>query len=60
MMQYRNNLIGKHFKTLMQTSIFHIQDLVSHEQFVLIRTLGELAPVLWASSIDNMEPYLVR
>ena len=59
MMQYRNNLIGKHFKTLMQTSAFHLQDLVSHEQFVLVRTLGELAPVLWASSIDDMDQYLV-
>lgn len=60
MMQYRNNLIGKHFKTLMQTCVFHIQDLVSDKQFVLIRALGELAPVLWASSIDVMDQYLVR
>ncbi|KAF8804946.1 hypothetical protein BYT27DRAFT_7105748, partial [Phlegmacium glaucopus] len=59
-MQYRNGLIGKHFKTLMQTSIFHIHDLVSPEQFKMVQAIGELGPVLWASSIDNMDLYLVR
>lgn len=59
MLQYRNNLIGKHFKTIMQTAIFHILDLVSPELFTLVRAMGELGPVLWASSIDNMDEYLV-
>jgi hypothetical protein len=59
MMQYRNGLIGKHFKTLMQTAIFHIHDMVSEDSMTLIRVLGELGPVLWASSIDNMDVYLV-
>ncbi|KAJ3803923.1 hypothetical protein F5876DRAFT_71048, partial [Lentinula aff. lateritia] len=27
MMQYNNNLIGKHFKTLMQTMAFHVHDI---------------------------------
>ncbi|KAJ6551095.1 hypothetical protein B0H10DRAFT_2169864 [Mycena sp. CBHHK59/15] len=44
MMQYRNGLIGKHFKTLMQTMIFHIHDL--------------LGPILWMPVIDNLEEYL--
>ncbi|KAG6825637.1 hypothetical protein H0H92_002996 [Tricholoma furcatifolium] len=57
-MQYRNNLIGKHFKTLMQTSIFHIQDLVSSDLFSVVKAIGELGPVLWASSIENMAQYL--
>ncbi|KAJ6631670.1 hypothetical protein B0H10DRAFT_1938493 [Mycena sp. CBHHK59/15] len=35
MMQYRNGLIGKHFKTLMQTMIFHIHNLVTPDQFAL-------------------------
>jgi hypothetical protein len=59
MMQYRNGLIGKHFKTLMQTMIFHLYDLVSPEQFILVRALGELGPMLWMPVIDNMEEYLV-
>ncbi|KAJ7483006.1 hypothetical protein B0H11DRAFT_1862828 [Mycena galericulata] len=58
MMQYRNGLIGKHFKTLMQTMIFHIEDLVTPEQFTLVRALGELGPVLWMPVIENMEDYL--
>ncbi|KAJ7912613.1 hypothetical protein B0H13DRAFT_2232426 [Mycena leptocephala] len=58
MMQYRNGLIGKHFKTLMQTMIFHIHDLVTPDQFALVRALGELGPILWMPVIDNMEEYM--
>jgi hypothetical protein len=59
MMQYRNGLIGKHFKALMQTMIFHIHDIVTPDQFTLVRALGELGPMLWMAEIDNMEEYLV-
>ncbi|KAJ6564270.1 hypothetical protein B0H19DRAFT_941769 [Mycena capillaripes] len=58
MMQYRNGLIGKHFKTPMQTMIFHIHDIVTPEQFSLVRALGELGPLLWMPVIDNMDEYL--
>ncbi|KAJ6532308.1 hypothetical protein DFH09DRAFT_1044141 [Mycena vulgaris] len=58
MMQYRNGLIGKHFKTLMQTMIFHIHDIVTPDQFILVRALGELGPLLWTAVIDDMEQYL--
>ncbi|KAJ6573348.1 hypothetical protein B0H10DRAFT_1927632 [Mycena sp. CBHHK59/15] len=58
MMQYRNGLIGKHFKTLMQTMIFHIHDIITPDQFTLVRALGELGPVLWMPTIENMEDYL--
>ncbi|KAJ7466179.1 hypothetical protein B0H11DRAFT_1733316 [Mycena galericulata] len=58
MMQYRNGLIGKHFKTLMQTTIFHIHDIVTPDQFTLVRALGELGPHLWTSVIDDMDTYL--
>ncbi|KAJ7463099.1 hypothetical protein B0H11DRAFT_2310350 [Mycena galericulata] len=57
MMQYRNGLIGKHFKTLMQTKIFHIHDIVTPDQFTLVRALGELGPHLWTSFIDDMDTY---
>ncbi|PBK70286.1 hypothetical protein ARMSODRAFT_987954 [Armillaria solidipes] len=58
MMQYRNALIGKHFKTLIQTTIFHLHDIVTVDQLTLIRALGELRPVLWMSTIDDMDEYL--
>ncbi|KAJ6511523.1 hypothetical protein C8R47DRAFT_964088 [Mycena vitilis] len=58
MMQYRNGLIGKHFKTLMQTMIFHIYDIVTPEQFTLVRALGELGPYLWMPVIEDMDEYL--
>jgi hypothetical protein len=58
-MQYRNGLIGKHFKTLLQTSIFHVQDIVSTDQFLLLRTLDELCPILWTGIIEDMDNYLV-
>lgn len=59
LMQYRNGLIGKHFKTLMQTLIFHIHDLVTPEQFTLVKAIGSLGSLLWVSEIDNMKAYIV-
>ena len=59
-MQYRNNLIGKHFKTLMQTIAFHVHDFVTPAQFDLIKSAGELGAFLWVHEIEDMELYLVR
>ncbi|KAL0564786.1 hypothetical protein V5O48_017252 [Marasmius crinis-equi] len=58
MMQYRNSLIRKHFKTLLQASIFHLHGIVSELQFRLVRALSRLAPVLWMSEIDDLDVYL--
>ncbi|KAF8056083.1 hypothetical protein FPV67DRAFT_1732296 [Lyophyllum atratum] len=58
MMQYRNNLIGKHFKTLMQTMAFHVHDLVTPSQFALVKAVGALGAVLWVHEIDDMDRYL--
>lgn len=59
MMQYRNALIGKHFKTLMQIMPFHVHDLVTPEQFELVKAVGELGALLWVSEIEDMDKYLV-
>jgi hypothetical protein len=59
-MQYRNGLIGKHFKTLMQTMVFHVHDLVNVEQFTLIKAIGSLGALLWVPEISEMKSYLVH
>ncbi|KAJ7207880.1 hypothetical protein GGX14DRAFT_567183 [Mycena pura] len=58
MFQYRNNLIGKHFKTLMQTLAFHVDSMASPEELQLIVTAGDLGARLWISVIDDMERHL--
>ncbi len=59
-MQYANGLIGKHFKTLMQTAAFHAQDITSEPQLTLIKAIGELGALLWMAEIDGLDEYLVR
>jgi hypothetical protein len=58
MFQYKNNLIGKHFKTLMQTLAFHVHDVCTPEEFTLIKAAGDLGARLWIPVIDNMDAYL--
>ncbi|KAL1694690.1 hypothetical protein GGG16DRAFT_46832 [Schizophyllum commune] len=58
MVQYRNNLIGKQLKTLMQTTAFHIDDLTSDAKFQLSLALGDLGSMLWIAEIDDLELYL--
>ncbi|KAJ3727978.1 hypothetical protein C8R42DRAFT_755961 [Lentinula raphanica] len=60
MIQYRNNLIGKHFKTLMQILPFHIHNFTKLDSahFTLIRSVGALAALLWVPEINNMDQYL--
>ena len=59
MMQYRNGLLGKHFKTLMQTMVFHVHGIVNPDQFTLIKAIGLLGALLWVPEIENMISYLV-
>jgi hypothetical protein len=62
MMQYRNGLIGKHFKTLMQMTVFHVHDLVSPELFALVKAVSDLGALLWVHEIDDIRgaQFLVR
>ncbi|KAF7296843.1 hypothetical protein MIND_00915600 [Mycena indigotica] len=58
MMQYRNNLIGKHFKTLMQILTFHVYGLCTPEQQQLVKAAADLGARVWVSTIDDMELYI--
>jgi hypothetical protein len=58
MIQYRNNLIGKHFKTLMQILIFHVHKICTPEQFTLVKAASDLGARLWVPEIDDMDHYL--
>ena len=58
MIQYKNNLIGKHFKTLMQILAFHVHGISTLEEFVLIKAAGELGACFWIPEINNMDEYL--
>ncbi|KAJ3713977.1 hypothetical protein DFJ43DRAFT_1043883 [Lentinula guzmanii] len=60
MVQYRNNLIGKHFKTLMQILAFHIHKFskLNDAHFRLIRSVGALGALLWVPEIKDLNQYL--
>lgn len=58
--QYRNNLIGCHFKTLQQTAVFSMRDdLCSPLLLDLWKATGELGALLWYHEIQDMDGYLV-
>jgi hypothetical protein len=56
---YANSLIGHQFKTLLQTSIFHIYDLTSLLTFALWNASGVLTALLWTSEINDLKQYIV-
>lgn len=59
MVQYKNALVGRHFKALQQLGIFHLHGgLCSDMMFDLWRATGELGALLWYHKITNMETYL--
>jgi hypothetical protein len=59
-LQYSNNLIGRHFKSLMQLMVFHVHGLVSNELYALTKAVGFLGAMLWCAEINDLELYLVH
>jgi hypothetical protein len=60
MVKYKNNLIGKHFKTLQQLVVFSLDNqLCTKWVFELWKASGRFGALLWYFDIENMEPYLV-
>ncbi|TFK18019.1 hypothetical protein FA15DRAFT_698243 [Coprinopsis marcescibilis] len=57
-MQYANSLIGRQFKILAQVNAFHTYDLVTIEQYWLVKSVGVLSALLWFPEIYNMDEYL--
>ncbi|KAJ6551835.1 hypothetical protein B0H19DRAFT_1297712 [Mycena capillaripes] len=56
-MQYAGSLIGRQFKTIVQTNIFHVHGIVTDEKFKAWRATGELAALLWVPEIRNLPEY---
>jgi hypothetical protein len=60
MVQYKNSLIGKHFKALQQLAVFHLHDgLCSKGLFDLWKANGALGALIWYPEIKNIDKYLV-
>ncbi|KAJ7769297.1 hypothetical protein B0H16DRAFT_1660998 [Mycena metata] len=56
--QYKNSLIGKHFKMLQQLGVFYLHDLCAPLILDLWKATRELGAYLWFPEIKNMDVYI--
>ncbi|TEB15367.1 hypothetical protein FA13DRAFT_1876169 [Coprinellus micaceus] len=56
--QYKNSLIGKHFKILSQLAVFHLHGLCSDILYDMWKAAGELGALIWYPEINNLKEYL--
>ncbi|KAJ7778812.1 hypothetical protein DFH07DRAFT_865489 [Mycena maculata] len=56
--QYKNSLIGKHFKMLQQLGVFSVHELCTPLLFDLWKATGELGALLWFPEIKDMDSYV--
>jgi hypothetical protein len=59
-MQYAGSLIGRQFKTIAQTNIFHLRGLVSDDHFMAWKAAGALAALMWVTEIRDLAEYCVH
>ena len=61
LVEYKNNLVGKHFKWISQLAVFSLHgggcDLIV---FDLWKATGELSALVWCTKILDMDQYMVR